>query len=184
MSLSVTRDASTWYPTGPQRWQASGCRATEAANRVSGGNLLILSPTQCQSLQGAGRLFVAGDLHAEAYEHMLSQLSQRDGIEVWIYNKAGCSYFNLRWPNADTSPDCARFALELKMKFLEALTEGDVLFCRRFDCNVLAISGDRSATTWFNEPILVQPSLRQKPGNWRGDNILASVGGEGRQNNF
>lgn len=59
---------------------------------------------------------------------MLSQLSQRDGIEVWIYNKAGCSYFNLRWPNADTSPDCARFALELKMRFLEALTEGDVLF--------------------------------------------------------
>ena len=88
ISLSVTKDHSTWYAWGYAPQEPG--QANEYADL-------------------AGRqLFVMGDSHTAAYRTMLRQVSAQLGIEVYDYEQGGCAIAGLLAPMSQTD-DCQAF---------------------------------------------------------------------------
>jgi peptidoglycan/LPS O-acetylase OafA/YrhL len=101
LSLSVTRDVETWYPS---------------AFPTSNANFGALSGTT---------MFVVGDSHAVAYATMLRLLQDIDGLTVRTIDKAGCAVAPLLHPGIER---CAAF-VESALAEVEATARpGDIVF--------------------------------------------------------
>ncbi|MHC8307830.1 acyltransferase family protein [Pseudomonas sp. PB3P13] len=106
LSLSKTRDTSTWFSRRIPPYLASG----------------PIEDPQWQDRQ----LFVIGDSHAAAYRTMLSIASRQLGIKVVEYERGGCAVVNLMAP--DPQGACTQ-ARESALRNVEAQANpGDIVF--------------------------------------------------------
>lgn len=104
LSLSVTRDSSTWYPYPEQEVE----KVQQADNGLS-----------------QRKLYVLGDSHAGAYRKMLSLLSSSQGVVVTEFSQAGCAIAGLIEP---LKPGCEIFAHESVASILSQSAPGDIVF--------------------------------------------------------
>ncbi|WP_375463215.1 acyltransferase family protein [uncultured Methylobacterium sp.] len=124
--LGQTHDLAAWYPEG--RWTVPpkpGCTMDKQVTARSGGLLTVLHPEGCGSASG-GRLIVAGDSHAGAYERMLWTYAYATGRAVNVYWLAGCPMIGLL-EHAPTRA-CADFEAQLADELARVLTPADVVF--------------------------------------------------------
>lgn len=128
LSLSVTKDTSTWYPD----------------SRSADSNK---SPSTALPFHGR-TLYVLGDSHTGAYSAMLEELKGDQGVAVHQYSKGGCSVANLL---RDASPECVRFIEQTVAKIRAEATPGDIVFLASLRMNRL---GDQWET--FDESAIVK----------------------------
>jgi len=121
LTLSVTRDVGTWYPTSGQHFNDI------ETNRkcVSPGPVATQG---CDITGPARRLFMSGNSHALAYEPMVSMLESRGPFEVINYRQAGCALLPLDVPMTDHSSQCQRFYQSTLADMQMRLRPGDIVF--------------------------------------------------------
>ncbi|RZL03507.1 MAG: acyltransferase [Rubrivivax sp.] len=128
LSLSVTSQATIWYPDRVDVNHAGQCELNVHVEPLSGGEIQVLRPVNCTTLPSPNRLFVAGDSHAWAYTSMLRRFAVDTGREVRIFTKGGCPIFNLRNTNTSGPAKCTEFAQAVVASLAKETKAGDTLF--------------------------------------------------------
>lgn len=131
ISLSVTRDARTWYPYAwpNQALQAQAQCKTKASFTTSGtGNITSYDPVDCKpEVAHPRRVFVIGDSHAGAYATMLYKLAEENAYSVRIYSQGGCGVANLGRPLSALGVSCDRFVAATIKDIQKLASSGDVV---------------------------------------------------------
>jgi peptidoglycan/LPS O-acetylase OafA/YrhL len=130
ISLSVTRDAAQWQPSGyPLPEDARHCAVhTDMKGAVHGQWWEFTSPDCALASPGSPHLFVMGDSHAGAYLGMIKQTVNEQGRAATLYTQGGCPYLNLITPDSENPPDCLDFVQQSSADILRRAHPGDVLF--------------------------------------------------------
>ncbi len=133
LSLSViSKEETLWYPrqfdTTTFNLFNSSCSVEISVNSISKGEVTSFSRPNCQEQKTFRRLFVVGDSHAGVYVPMLQRLSMETNTNVFIYQKAGCSYIDLSGPIDQLSADCRLFSKSATTDILDRAQSGDVIF--------------------------------------------------------
>lgn len=127
LTLSVTGNAQDWYST-PWPIQAaqstSACTARASWRALSSGGVHEYLHGDCGEASRRN-VFVIGDSHAGALMTMLSKYAVSERSDVHIYNRAACSFLNLRGRN-DTS-HCVEFARAFTQELKQKARPGDVI---------------------------------------------------------
>ncbi len=127
-SLSVTRDASAWYPDlRRSNVHATGCHTVAHAERFGDGKVTVIESRDCAFANGARRLFASGDSHTTAYLPMFERIATLQPVDIRIYDKPGCPVFGLEQPAA-ARPGCAEFVDAVLRDAADRAKPGDVLF--------------------------------------------------------
>src|SRR5262249_37426941 len=111
LTLSVTRDTELWYPMGPRRTTGNDgeCRTTSEHTETNGTDIRAFLRKNCASEHMERQLYVAGDLHAEAYLSLLAKLSEEKGVPIFIYTQPGCAFLSLYSPMSKAPERCRNF---------------------------------------------------------------------------
>lgn len=125
LSLSVTRDYHTWYPSSspssPDDERPKKCVSSASpASDHSGG--------ECDITGSARQIFVSGNSHALSYETMLFMLEQRTPFNVTSYRLSSCTLLSLDIPMADDSARCRAFYESVIADIELRLHPGDIVF--------------------------------------------------------
>jgi peptidoglycan/LPS O-acetylase OafA/YrhL len=129
VSLSVTKDASLWFPYSNARTgHPTNCTVEEVTRPLEQGEITQYQPQACQTPAMSRSLFVIGDSHSTAYTSMLRALSEDEGVQITVLNKSSCPFFNLIIPNDKSTPACQRFTASALAHILANAKPGDVLF--------------------------------------------------------
>ncbi|MCF8002728.1 MAG: acyltransferase [Chromatiaceae bacterium] len=132
LSLSVTRDQRTWYP---EPWPSTSMPGAQP---------------------WAGRqLFAIGDSHVGAYNTMLQQLSDEQGISLSFHFTGGCPVANLLNDFAAAGPDCAE-QIEQHLRQIEAKARpGDLVLLASLRVHRFA---DQFAVFPFDQVLAIRDS--------------------------
>lgn len=99
VTLSITGNMRAWYP---YNWSSvkdsSVCHSNEKSEPCRGAQLVTIAREGCVDGGARRTLFVAGDLHAGAYETLLGRLATEEPYTVKIFLMPGCPFFTLRSP--------------------------------------------------------------------------------------
>jgi peptidoglycan/LPS O-acetylase OafA/YrhL len=117
LSLSVTRDAKTWYPHSNNKFSS-------------------VDPSQAQPRRFEGRkIFVLGDSHTGAYGTMLQMLKTNTNVIVKEYSMGGCAVANFIKP---ANIDCLRFIENTMIEVNKEARPGDIVFLASLRMNRLS----------------------------------------------
>lgn len=130
ISLSVTRDTTTWFPFSKAGTGMQGaCESETLFAPMAGGNLFRYEPRACPPPPpDAPLLYVVGDSHADAYAPLLRRLAEGTGRPVTVLTKGGCASFNLMTPNREGSSACVQYNTQAMAMLYQAMRPGDILF--------------------------------------------------------
>jgi peptidoglycan/LPS O-acetylase OafA/YrhL len=129
LTLSVTSDASIWFPYDDARpVRQTNCAVEVIKSTLAEGEITTYHPKSCQVQRMTRQLFVIGDSHSTAYSSMLRSLAEDEGTQITMLNKSNCPFFNLVTPNESLSPQCKRFTQAALPHIQQAAKPGDVLF--------------------------------------------------------
>jgi hypothetical protein len=105
LTLSVTRDRENWYPYA---WRTKDPNDTSKIcdTKVVDGHFQSKNCTSTSVVRH--QLFILGDSHAGAYTTLANELTERLGIDVWLYTEGGCGVANLLRPVSQESA-CTEF---------------------------------------------------------------------------
>lgn len=106
LSLSVTSDKKTWYP---HAWPNKNTNAVNSS--LNGKNL-----------------YVIGDSHTTAYSTMLQMLSDKYGVKVHKFARAGCGVANLLYPTFRKNGQCSENNQEYLRQVETIVKPGDIVF--------------------------------------------------------
>jgi len=132
ISLSVTRDRETWYPEPWPSNTASNdpkiCNADNKSISRHGLDINVFYSANCTSVPTIKhKVFILGDSHAGAYATMSNMLTEKLGIEVWVYSKGGCGVMNMISSTVPGS-ECEKFVSSSLADISKFAKPGDVLF--------------------------------------------------------
>jgi peptidoglycan/LPS O-acetylase OafA/YrhL len=127
LTLSVTGNTHDWYST-PWPIEESGASAAchVAANwrALGGGGVHEFVHRGCTTpARDVRKLFVIGDSHAGALMTMLSKFALSERTDVYLYNRAGCSFLRLSEPSV--APHCLQFATAFTEELRDKARPGD-----------------------------------------------------------
>jgi len=113
---TVQRHHRDWYPDFITDDPDTGNCRVEVQNAGAGHTALI--PHDCRRRAPAGRLYVVGDSHADAYHRMLQLYAAQTGVRIDIFAMGGCPWAPVFEDSSAQSVACTAF----KKTVLEQLT--------------------------------------------------------------
>lgn len=131
ISLSQTARTDLWYANDgtPIPLPDPSCMPSRSTEVYANGRVQIWRPAPCSGRQAQARLFVVGDSHSLVYIPSLRRFVADQGVEVWLYHKAGCSFLALdKAMTMAADPTCRAHGNETVERVLEAAHAGDVAF--------------------------------------------------------
>ena len=128
LSLSVTRDTNTWYPSATGNIDGSGPDACVTADPHGVDAANGSSRQKCDITGPATQVFVSGNSHALAYRILLSLLERRGPFDVTTYRTSGCALLSLEAPMAEDSASCRDFYQQVLGDMEKNIHPGDIVF--------------------------------------------------------
>ena len=127
-SLSVTRQAATWYPTdwdAKESW-GGGCQVRRYYEPFAEGAVLRSTRTGCR---GTNRqIFVTGNSHTLAYTTLLARLTREEPYTVALYYRSDCALMELDLTLASEPAACRAYYSQLLAEIARQAHPGDILF--------------------------------------------------------
>jgi peptidoglycan/LPS O-acetylase OafA/YrhL len=126
LTLSRTGEEALWYPDNSDG-SPGACLTGSAVQATERVKMATWTSEACSAPGQTGRLVVAGDSHADAFDRMVRAYGARSGRDVVVYSMAGCSFLKL----ADHDPqraECRAAEAYVAKALLADLTPQDILF--------------------------------------------------------
>lgn len=99
-------------------------RPVASEGRLPFGDGMRIKMAGCAASPAKRTLYVIGDSHATALDPMLRRVAARQGFNVDLMTKPGCSFLDAREP---ARPECRAFALTATAELLRGVRQGDMI---------------------------------------------------------
>jgi len=132
LSVSVTRDAATWYPmAAPLRSLQGDCTVESERKSFKFGEQVTIN-SNCNAGSSPQRLFVLGDSHASASTTLLATAASRSHLAITLIAKGGCRVPERLIQNLNSNSECVQFSKSALTYLEEELRIGDTLLLSSF----------------------------------------------------
>ncbi|MDB5643581.1 MAG: acyltransferase family protein [Hyphomicrobiales bacterium] len=120
---AAKRFERVWYPNLVDLPGPAGCTLSVIRRGAGAGFESVMTRQGCAP-QATRRLFVIGDSHATAYITMLASFTMATGVDVHLFDNAGCSFASF----VPVSAACTQTSAASLQAVDSTITAGDLVF--------------------------------------------------------